>query len=162
MSPEEIIENLAKDMRELLSAPVGSKRIAITDLTPRDGQQCKLATRVSTDDLLLRNGLYSDASDDEDGDARQVIGEVESPSHAEPLGDRLERLTDLLAGDAEAGQLPLDALEEDALLGVGVLVGVDDVALVAVQEIGHRGHQALLVRAGEEQDCGHGLVVHLQ
>ena len=39
-------------MRALLGAPVGSKRIKITDLTPRDGQQCKLATRVSTDDLL--------------------------------------------------------------------------------------------------------------
>jgi pyruvate/oxaloacetate carboxyltransferase len=52
MSPEEMIENLAKDMRALLGAPVGSKRIKITDLTPRDGQQCKLATRVSTDDLL--------------------------------------------------------------------------------------------------------------
>lgn len=52
MSPEEMIENLAKDLRALLAAPVGSKRIKITDLTPRDGQQCKLATRVSTDDLL--------------------------------------------------------------------------------------------------------------
>lgn len=28
------------------------KPIKITDLTPRDGQQCKLATRVRTDDLL--------------------------------------------------------------------------------------------------------------
>ena len=48
----ESIERLAEDMRGLLSAPTGSKRIKITDLTPRDGQQCKLATRVSTDDLL--------------------------------------------------------------------------------------------------------------
>ena len=52
MRLEEIFDQLAQDMKALLSAPVGSKRIEITDLTPRDGQQCKLATRVSTDDLL--------------------------------------------------------------------------------------------------------------
>ena len=52
MRLEEIFDQLAQDMKALLSAPVGSKRIKITDLTPRDGQQCKLATRVTTDDLL--------------------------------------------------------------------------------------------------------------
>ncbi len=52
MRLEEILERLAEDIKALLSAPVGSKRMKITDLTPRDGQQCKLATRVSTDDLL--------------------------------------------------------------------------------------------------------------
>jgi pyruvate carboxylase subunit B len=52
MKVEEIQDKLAKDMETLLKAPVGSKRVKITDLTPRDGQQCKLATRVSTDDLL--------------------------------------------------------------------------------------------------------------
>jgi 2-oxoglutarate carboxylase large subunit len=49
---EEILDQLAADMKMLLSEPVGSRRIKITDLTPRDGQQCKLATRVTTDDLL--------------------------------------------------------------------------------------------------------------
>src|SRR3972149_221545 len=49
---EESLDKLAEDMRALLKGAAGSKRIKITDLTPRDGQQCKLATRVSTDDLL--------------------------------------------------------------------------------------------------------------
>ena len=49
---EEILDQLAADMNKLLSEPVGSRRVKITDLTPRDGQQCKLATRVTTDDLL--------------------------------------------------------------------------------------------------------------
>jgi pyruvate carboxylase subunit B len=49
---EEIFERIAQDFSALLEAPAGSKRIKITDLTPRDGQQCKLATRVTTDDLL--------------------------------------------------------------------------------------------------------------
>lgn len=49
---QESLDKLAEDMRALLKGSAGSKRIKITDLTPRDGQQCKLATRVSTDDLL--------------------------------------------------------------------------------------------------------------
>ena len=52
MHLNETFERLDQDLRALLSAPAGTKRIKITDLTPRDGQQCKLATRVSTDDLL--------------------------------------------------------------------------------------------------------------
>ncbi len=49
---EAILDQLAADMNKLLTEPIGSRRIKITDLTPRDGQQCKLATRVTTDDLL--------------------------------------------------------------------------------------------------------------
>src|SRR6516162_2392518 len=52
MSAENTLEQLAADMNKLLEEPVGSRRVEITDLTPRDGQQCKLATRVTTDDLL--------------------------------------------------------------------------------------------------------------
>ena len=63
-------------------------------------------------------------------------------------------------GMREALQLPLHALEEDPLLGVGVLVGVDDVAVVPVEEVGDSGHQPLLVGAGEEQDGGDAFRVH--
>ena len=49
---EAILDQLAADMNNLLTEPVGSRTVKITDLTPRDGQQCKLATRVTTDDLL--------------------------------------------------------------------------------------------------------------
>ena len=52
MSAENILSQLFAAMNELLTEPVGSRRVKITDLTPRDGQQCKLATRVKTDDLL--------------------------------------------------------------------------------------------------------------
>ena len=52
MSAQDILGQLAADMNRLLTEPVGSRRVKITDLTPRDGQQCKLATRVTTDDLL--------------------------------------------------------------------------------------------------------------
>jgi 2-oxoglutarate carboxylase large subunit len=49
---DEILNQLAADMNKLLTEPIGSRSVKITDLTPRDGQQCKLATRVTTDDLL--------------------------------------------------------------------------------------------------------------
>jgi len=52
MSSPQILDQLAQDMGTLLKEPTGSRRVKITDLTPRDGQQCKLATRVTTDDLL--------------------------------------------------------------------------------------------------------------
>jgi pyruvate/oxaloacetate carboxyltransferase len=52
MQRDDIFDRIAEDIRALLDAPVGSRRILVTDLTPRDGQQCKLATRVTTDDLL--------------------------------------------------------------------------------------------------------------
>ncbi|OGP97243.1 MAG: 2-oxoglutarate decarboxylase [Deltaproteobacteria bacterium RIFCSPLOWO2_02_56_12] len=52
MRSQEILDQLAEDIKTLLKEPVGSRRVKITDLTPRDGQQCKLATRVTTDDLL--------------------------------------------------------------------------------------------------------------
>ena len=52
MHHDEILERLGEAMKEILTQPVGSRRAKITELTPRDGQQCKLATRVSTEDLL--------------------------------------------------------------------------------------------------------------
>jgi len=51
-SMEEILSSIAKDMEALRNAPVGSRRVKVSDLTAREGQQCKLATRVHTDDLI--------------------------------------------------------------------------------------------------------------
>jgi hypothetical protein len=39
MSADNILGQLAADLTKLLSEPVGSRRVKITDLTPRDGQQ---------------------------------------------------------------------------------------------------------------------------
>jgi pyruvate/oxaloacetate carboxyltransferase len=52
MQYKEIIEDLDAAMKALISQSIGSKPLKLTDLTPRDGQQCKLATRVTTDDLI--------------------------------------------------------------------------------------------------------------
>ncbi len=47
----EVLEEIREKMKEYERKGV-RKKILISDLTPRDGQQCKLATRVRTDDLL--------------------------------------------------------------------------------------------------------------
>lgn len=52
MRSPEILNQIADGITTLLKEPAGERSVKITDLTPRDGQQCKLATRVSTDDLL--------------------------------------------------------------------------------------------------------------
>ena len=60
--------------------------------------------------------------------------------------------------DEEVAQIPGHAHEEDGVLaGVHVLVEGDDVAAVAVDEVGDLGDQAGPVRAREEQD---GVVAH--
>jgi len=47
----ELLEEIREKMKEYERKGV-RKKILVSDLTPRDGQQCKLATRVRTDDLL--------------------------------------------------------------------------------------------------------------
>ena len=88
-----------------------------------------------------------------------LVGEAEIGLHAEALGDRFEGGLDLVPSEVEPVELELHALEEDVLVGVGVLLGVDDVAVVPVEEAGHFSDDALLVRAGEQEDggrLGHG------
>ncbi|MFN3813379.1 MAG: 2-oxoglutarate carboxylase large subunit [Aquificaceae bacterium] len=51
MQVVEVVEEIKEKMKEFEKGGF-KKKILITDLTPRDGQQCKLATRVRTDDLL--------------------------------------------------------------------------------------------------------------
>ncbi len=58
---------------------------------------------------------------------------------------------DVAARDREAVEPELDALEEDAFLDVGVLIGVHDVAAVAEDELRDRRHEPRLVRAREQQ-----------
>ena len=72
----------------------------------------------------------------EDGDAGHVVAERDADVHAEVGGDRGEGRGDLVAGQREAVEVELDPLEEDAGGGVGVLVGVEDVAAVGGDEVG--------------------------
>jgi pyruvate/oxaloacetate carboxyltransferase len=49
---DDTLNKLSQDIEALMKAPVGSRSVKITDLTPREGQQTKLATRVATEDLI--------------------------------------------------------------------------------------------------------------
>src|SRR4030042_3399207 len=62
---DDTLNKLSKDIEALMKAPVGSRSVKITDLTPREGQPTKLATRGATEDLiplceaLDKCGLYA-------------------------------------------------------------------------------------------------------
>jgi len=51
-SRADILDQIFEDISKLLKEPVGSRRVKVSDLTPREGQQTKLATRVPTEELL--------------------------------------------------------------------------------------------------------------
>ncbi len=91
---------------------------------------------------------------DEEGDVLELVGELDAPVHAELLGDGLE-------GGAEGGLVEvggvgreLHAHEEEAELVVLMLVGVENVGAALVEQRRDAGHQALLIRAVDEQNGG--------
>jgi hypothetical protein len=56
--------------------------------------------------------------------------------------------------DIETGDVPLDTHEEQVALLVLVLVGMEDVGVVAIEEVGHGGDDALAVGAVDQEDAG--------
>ena len=56
--------------------------------------------------------------------------------------------------DVEVFGIELHAHQEEAGLLVGVLIGVQNVAVVPVDEVGDGGDFAFAVRAGDQQDGG--------
>ena len=92
---------------------------------------------------------------DEDGHPGGLVGEVQLPFHAVFLGDQGgEILVDLVVGDDEIFQFPLDAHEKDLTQGVNMLIQKGDVAVVLVNKLTDRGHDAFVVGAMDEQDGG--------
>src|SRR5438067_1161310 len=75
------------------------------------------------------------------------------PLHLELLGYRRKMRSELIRIDSKAGQVPLYAHEEQVGLRIPVLVRVQDVAIVAVDEVRDAGHP-LPIGAGDEQDSG--------
>ena len=69
----------------------------------------------------------------------------------EAAGQRGELPLNAVARKIEPLDLPFHALQEDALLAVGVLIGVDDIPAVAMDEAGDLRDQALLIGAGKEE-----------
>jgi hypothetical protein len=63
-------------------------------------------------------------------------------------------LRELTHVDGEIRQVPFDAHQKEVSLGVLVFVGVERIAVSAINEIVDRGIQAFLIGAADEQDGG--------
>ena len=95
---------------------------------------------------------------DEERDVLLGVGELDAPVHLELARDGVEG--GAKCGFAEAGGVggELDAHEEEAKLDILMLVGVQDVDVVAGNEKIHDGgDDSLAVGTVDEQDCDLGL-----
>ncbi len=78
----------------------------------------------------------------------------EPPVHLEVAGDGSKALGKLGQVKSEICRVELDPQEEEIRFLVPVLIGTKDVAVVAIDEVGHRGHNPFAVGAGDEKDSG--------
>lgn len=93
----------------------------------------------------------------EDSDAGGVVGAGDADGHLELISDKLVEIVGDFGGVGIGGRCPFDALEEDALGGVAVLVGMEDVAVMGGDPGGGSSDEAWAVWAVEEGDeCGGG------
>ena len=88
---------------------------------------------------------------DEEGGVLLRLGVAQRAGHREATSDVGDGGLDGDAVGAQVGQVDPDALEELAALGVGVLVGGEDVGAVSVEDLSERGDDALLIGAGDEE-----------
>ena len=97
---------------------------------------------------------------DEDGEARTLGGEGETPIHLEVAGDGGEVGGEVGERECEVGDVELDAGEEEAGGLVAVLVIGENVAVVFEDEVGDGGDDAFGVGTGDEKDGGvvHGFI----
>src|SRR5437588_1419450 len=78
----------------------------------------------------------------------------ETPCHFELVGGWGEVFTELGGIDVEVCGIEFDAHEEEVRSLVGVLVGVENIAVVLVDEIGDGGHHPFAIGARNQQDGG--------
>jgi hypothetical protein len=78
-----------------------------------------------------------------------------------PFGGRGEVLPEVFQGNVEFRWIELNPHQEEVGVFIGMLVGMEDVPIVAVNEVRHRSHNAFLVRTADQQDGGifHGKLV---
>ncbi len=74
--------------------------------------------------------------------------------HLKARGNRSELVGQLVQAHVHAGGIKLHAHQEQAGLLVAMLVGVQNVSIVAEDEIGDHRNQTLAVRTTDQQHCG--------
>ena len=92
----------------------------------------------------------------EDGHLGEVIGEVQLAFAADPGRQGRRGGRDRRPGQAESFQTPLDPAEEQARPGIGVVIGMADVAAVRRHPAGELTHQPGAVGADQLQDRRRG------
>jgi hypothetical protein len=95
--------------------------------------------------VILRN---------EDGDARAVGSVGEPPVHLEVAGDGSEALGKLSEVKIEIRGIELDPSQKEVGFLVSMLIGEQDVSVVAKDEVGNRSDDSFAVGAGDEKDGG--------
>jgi len=93
----------------------------------------------------------------EDDHPRALRGLRQPPVHRERLSDGCEMLPEVGEVDVEVFRIELDPHQEKAGLFVAVLVGVQNVAVMPVNEVGNGGHFALAIGTTNEQN---GAILH--
>src|SRR5216684_2221965 len=96
---------------------------------------------------------------DKNNHARAMRGLGQSPVHLELFGYRREVLGEvgevfIRQIDVEVFGIELNAHQEEARFLISMFVGVEDVAVMAVDEVSDRGDFALLIGTGDEEDGG--------
>ena len=95
---------------------------------------------------------------DEEGDVLLGVGELDAPVHLELAGDGLEGRAECGFGEAGGFGDELDAHEEEAKLDILMLVGVEDVDVVALdQEVDDGDDNSFAVGTVDKQDCDLGV-----
>ncbi len=91
---------------------------------------------------------------DENRDFRSVAGKRHAPFHSQPISDGLKMFRELTHVQREARQIPFHAHQEKIALGIQMLVGVQRVAVTAINKIVDRGVQPFLVGATHQENGG--------
>jgi hypothetical protein len=90
----------------------------------------------------------------EQGDAVRAIRPLDTPAHLKAFANDCELVGEVVEAEVEPSEVPLDAHQEQAALGVLVLVRVQDVGVVSIQELGDGGDNPFAVGAVDQQDAG--------
>ncbi len=84
------------------------------------------------------------------------IGERHASAHAQLVASHGDELLGLTFGHPPFGNVPLDALKEDVLLTIEMLVGMKNVSAAIVNPAGYLRHDAGAIRAVQQGYDGHG------
>jgi hypothetical protein len=82
--------------------------------------------------------------------AGQPIAEIKRPGHRKFFRDWTELPGNRVTGNPETVERPFDAHKKSISLGVDMLVGMLDIAVVLINEIGDRRSYSPPIRTGNE------------